>query len=317
MVSTRTMSLSNFELRLRLPISFISSSLCLLLVIAAPLGARGQQSSIDQRPISNLSSARRPHTSFKEITLQRKIDQVFTIDSESPSGDSATTPALNTPFDLRVSVQKVSQFAKPLAAGASGFLPARSAWQEWSSRESPQEAFRKIRDLRSLRPAGSLIDRRPSWLYPDDGCFARAEVAAQELVQLGFPKPNKIFAFGDLEVRSKNALGGLVSWWYHVVPAYKYKGKIIIFDPAIEPQKPLALSEWLQRMTGNTTGEIELAVCDSTALGPDSQCFDDSSLNREKVLKLQAPYLEREWTRLEELGRNPFRELGEHPPWIN
>ena len=44
--------------------------------------------------------------------------------------------------------------------------------------------------------------RRSSWLYPDDGCFARAALAADNLARWSFAPVAKIFVFGDLDVRT-------------------------------------------------------------------------------------------------------------------
>ena len=45
----------------------------------------------------------------------------------------------------------------------------------WSDEISLQENFRKIRDLRFVNQGKNFL-RRLSWLYPDDGCFARADL---------------------------------------------------------------------------------------------------------------------------------------------
>ncbi len=267
-----------------------------------------------------LSAVRNPLHHFDDIAKDHQLSRNFAQGQNSKPDAGADGPStslditLNTPFDLRTSIKKISALEAPLSASLA---PSKSPWQEWTSKDTPLEAFKKIRDQRVLRGAGSLFDRRPTWLYPDDGCFARAEIAAQELIDLGYPVPNKIFAFGDLEVTTHNNSSGYVTWWYHVVPGYKYKGQIIVFDPAIEPQKPLLLSEWVRRMSGRNTSDVEVAVCDNHAIDPDSLCFAGEAHTKASALELQKPYLELEWNRLEELGRNPFSELGENPPWKN
>jgi hypothetical protein len=67
-----------------------------------------------------------------------------------------------------------------------------------------QKSFEFARDEKphtdeALRP------RRATWLYPDDGCFVRAVVAADLISQKSMVQPMKIFAFGTLSVKTANS----------------------------------------------------------------------------------------------------------------
>src|SRR5690606_38024642 len=66
----------------------------------------------------------------------------------------------------------------------------------FSSLSDLQKAFSYVRDLRFLSDNVNNLMRRSTWLYPDDGCFARSAMMVGQLasqVQLA-----KIFVFGEL-----------------------------------------------------------------------------------------------------------------------
>jgi len=187
---------------------------------------------------------------------------------------------------------------------------------DWSGVEmSAQAAFERIRDLRFLNDKNcSNFKRRLSWLYPDDGCFARAALAVKNLDSIQLPKPSKIFAFGNLEVKTTNSPLGRVSWWYHVVPAIRLGTQVIVFDPAIEPLRFLLVEEWVAKM--GSVNNIKIAVCSPETYSPDDQCLgatDSGTL----ALADQSYYLNLEWDRLKTLKRPPESELGDFPPWLN
>ncbi|MCJ8278117.1 MAG: hypothetical protein HRT44_08375 [Bdellovibrionales bacterium] len=70
---------------------------------------------------------------------------------------------------------------------------------EWPSMELIQRRFEQIRDDRFLtRNEGDEFMRRISWLYPDDGCFARAAKFIERADEENYLKPERIFIFGNL-----------------------------------------------------------------------------------------------------------------------
>jgi len=181
----------------------------------------------------------------------------------------------------------------------------------WQSALSPIEVFAWIRDHRGVRHSGEM--RRLSWLYPDDGCFARAELASQELESRFFLKPSKLFIFGNLKVKTPNSPSGEISWWYHVVPAFRSKNRIFVFDPAIQPQRPLLLEEWIKSMDQTLSDDFTLSICHPHTYTPDSDCGDPEVDDR--ALADQATYLNAEESQLSALGLNPERALKDLPPW--
>lgn len=212
------------------------------------------------------------------------------------------TPSTATPVDL----------AKAYGPN-KGNLPAATVWDSQSEMAT---AFTKFRDYRFLeRDSRPGFLRRSSWLYPDDGCFARAALAILNLGKWNYAVPKKVFVFGDLSVSTKNSPSGSVTWWYHVAPLVEVAGEKYVLDPAIEPKNPLRLEDWLARMSKKPE-TLEVAVCGSGAYTPYDACEQDSDGIEAGALGDQGYYLDAEWSRLEELRRDPVNELGELPPWL-
>jgi hypothetical protein len=179
------------------------------------------------------------------------------------------------------------------------------------------ERFARMRDRRWLQTddhPGFL--RRSSWLYPDDGCFARAGLAIMNFAQWALPVPSKIFVFGDLVVKTANSPSGSVSWWYHVAPIVQVGADKYVLDPALEPTHPLKLEDWLAKMSVDVH-RLEVAICASGSYTPDDRCDHVTDGVEAVAAGDQIGYLQDEWFRLEELKRDPTRELGAEPPWLS
>jgi len=175
--------------------------------------------------------------------------------------------------------------------------------------------FEQGRDDRHLIvPNIRDFPRRPSWLYPDDGCFARGGVLSQWLGNHGLTRPSKIFIFGNLAVRTPNSPDGAVYWWYHVVTAVWSGTQMLVLDPAIAPERPLELKEWVMTMTRDSSN-VKLSLCNPYAYVPDSSCLYSGPSSDSVARSNQTEYLRREWNRLINLRRNPWQELGDAPPW--
>jgi hypothetical protein len=177
-----------------------------------------------------------------------------------------------------------------------------------------ESQFRATRDARFMPDTNSFI-RRPSWLYPDDGCWIRAELAAAAAAAAGLPKPYKLFSFGNLTVQTPNAPAGSVSWWYHVVPVVRaVSGEAYVFDPAIDATKPLKWKEWLLKQVRGLP-DVEVTFADSGAYAPFSLAMGDVAPQKSSVVQDMQSYLSDEWWRQTELGRDPITILGYLPPW--
>lgn len=182
---------------------------------------------------------------------------------------------------------------------------------EWDSIQDLNENFKYVRDLKFLRWKGR--ERRTSWLYPDDGCYARAALAVKNLFQEDITVPDKIFVFGNLRLKTRNSLRGYVTWWYHVAPIVKVEDEYFVLDPSVHSSEPLPLKNWLSRI-GNIS-KLKVAICSSGTYGPRSNCGRKTDGKETAARNAQGKYLNLEWNRLINLGRNPERELGDFPPW--
>ncbi len=187
---------------------------------------------------------------------------------------------------------------------------------EWESDTVLLARFEKLRDERWLddRVHPQFL-RRSSWLYPDDGCFARAALAIMNLSKWAFAVPSKIFVFGNLVVKTKNSPDGEVSWWYHVAPVVQLSGQKYVLDPAIESHRPLPLEDWLRTMSTDIS-QLQVAICSSGSYFPSDECNKVTDGVEAEAASDQVSYLADEWQRLEQLSRDPKTELGDLPPWL-
>jgi hypothetical protein len=200
-----------------------------------------------------------------------------------------------------------------------------TSWEKLSFDQLPnwadnqvQEGFRQARDSRYLKlPESPDFSRRASWLYPDDGCFARAALTGQKLAAWGYERPSKLFIFGKLAVKTPNAPGGAVYWWYHVVPVIRSGGEPFVIDPAIDASRALPALAWVKAMVRDPQGlkNAKFSICHSNTYQPYDPCETAAASEEANALVDQRQFLRREWDRLRELGRNPRKELGDSPPW--
>jgi hypothetical protein len=185
----------------------------------------------------------------------------------------------------------------------------------WGSKKLLQERFEALRDMRFLEGKnGEEFPRRVSWLFPDDGCYARAALVNRNAFREFIPIPEKVFAFGNLRVKTGNSPRGRVSWWYHVAPIVEVDSEKYVIDPAIEAKRPLKLKEWLERM--GKPEKIKVAICNTGTYSPSSDCSNETDGMELRAQKVQAHFLNLEWRRLESLGRQAEVELGQEPPWM-
>lgn len=258
--------------------------------------------------VGNLTGAapspiRPPHLSAEEIMrgFLRPASTGFAAPTKIFEGliDSIPFPPENpmeTPMDRKVHISKAS-FAK---------VP------EWNDMGAMLAAFARVRDARTLVDRNEFF-RRPTWLYPDDGCYSRAELMSIRFENQKAPAPAKVFIFGNLLVKTPNTQNGTVEWWYHVVVAYKHQGTIFVIDPSVDPRKIMTLQALAQTL-GNPPN-LEVAVCGAHTYGPTDPCERVKGDPKAQAIEDQKGLFELEWTRLRHLGRNPYKELGDYPPW--
>ncbi len=176
--------------------------------------------------------------------------------------------------------------------------------------------FEFVRDLRFMQGQEKNFLRRMTWLYPDDGCFARAEMAAYLLVDNKFVKPKKIFVFGNLSAKTSNTRSGKVEWWYHVAVTYRVGETAYVFDPSLDPKRPMTLADW-NTGVGGLKNRVTYAICNYATFDPNDSCEKAGEIDSSEALYQEKLFLSREWSRLLELNRIPEKELGDFPPWKN
>lgn len=186
---------------------------------------------------------------------------------------------------------------------------------EWESLEEMQARFMEIRDERFIIANDENFLRRISWLYPDDGCFARAAVFTEKAEEKAITAPDRIFVFGNLEVATANHPSGRVSWWYHTAPIVRVGGDVYVLDAAINPYEPMLVEDWILKQVPDIT-KAEVAYCKPYTYSPYSNCDSPQNSDDDQGIRDQKLYLSYEWSRQEQLGREPNDVLGLYPPWL-
>lgn len=182
------------------------------------------------------------------------------------------------------------------------------------SADSLKKYFELTRDEKILKDTHGRA-RRATWLYPDDGCYARAEIVAQIIEKSQGRRPAKIFAFGNLNAQTVNHPDGYVTWWYHVAALYKSENTYYVLDPAINSSQALSIDNWLKSISPDQAPQI--SVCSTFAYDPSSPCSKSSPQKSHSATSDDSIYLDMEWERIQELHRSPENELGDLPPWKN
>jgi len=173
--------------------------------------------------------------------------------------------------------------------------------------------FELARDLRAFEwDKDPSFDRRPTFLYPDDGCFARAQLMGDTVPAAGLERPTSVFVFGDLEVATENSPYGRVGWWYHVAPIVEVDGDAWVLDPSIDPSGPLLFEDWVA-LQGDA--EATARVCAPGVVTPVSTCFPVEAEVQVDQATIQWLF-GIEWKRQLDLGRDPTVVLGDTPPWL-
>ena len=259
---------------------------------------------------------------FLIAILTAVVTQVATADVTSPSKRSAARQRGVSYLEyvnksLAQTPPKPAPLAKSVLESVQVFGRAKfRPIQTWASTEQLQKNFEAVRDIRWLEDAShENFLRRSTWLFPDDGCYARAALAVANLIIWKQPAPDKVFAFGDLTAYTQNTPDGQVTWWYHVAPVVSVKGVRYVLDPAIDAGRPLTLEKWLARMSPYPK-QLHVAICGSGSYGPDDVCEYTSDGQENLALEEQAYFLDEEWERLRDLKRDPVQELGDSPPWL-
>jgi hypothetical protein len=196
------------------------------------------------------------------------------------------------------------------------------ALPDWGSREAIDRAFVVLRGERFLFQRDMPdFARRISWLFPNDGCFARAYTGAQLLRDKGLSELRQVFIF-DAKILAKPKWryghpNGL-PWNYHVALAARAGSEVFVLDPATELERILPLQEWLDRFVVDRQG-MNASICGPLTFGPNADCAMESPSSATPGGKTPAQWAEHfvflEWNALGTQGHDPRKLLGDNPPW--
>ncbi|MEK2689364.1 protein-glutamine glutaminase family protein [Bdellovibrio sp. GT3] len=247
-------------------------------------------STVGSTAFAGLSASRLANESYQSAKIRSRIGTFALADQDFFSSS-------NSPESL----------SKPLSQLDISKIPDVGSYEDLLAN------FKFIRDSYFMKDGQT--PRRLTWLYPDDGCYARAELAAEKLIEIKKSTPKKVFAFGSLLAQTKNSPYGHVEWWYHVAVVYRVQGTAYVLDPALNPQQPMTLKQWDVAIGGRNTN-INYSICSKDTFDPDDICTNPNPVNEDFAAKEQSYFFPDEWNRLLELGRNPEQELGNRPPWL-
>jgi hypothetical protein len=285
-----------------------SSILVLVMCSLFPLAAKAQ-------PDIDCKSARAIPPNVDEKTVNETCRARAAAERAKAGGPAAIN--VSNVFDARTNV------AGATTALASATVPT------WTDADILAQ-FASTRDTRYMTTSDHPgFQRRISWMYPDNGCFARAEQVNVRVVAAGKARPAKLFVFGaynrgaDLHVSTSNATSGSVNWQYHVVPVVKNSaGEPIVFDAALSPCRPLPWKDWLLLMApdlsfyDNLAANNGITVASSGAYAPYSLVTGEQPHEQESLNDQIVSFLPAEWYRQEtDMGRDPNVVLGSSPPW--
>jgi len=202
----------------------------------------------------------------------------------------------------------------------------------WPNYKTIKDNFEKLRNISYFKEKDNMkFLRRISWLYPDDGCWTRASAVIRDLFgplknfANDFPRPSKIFVFGNLCVNTTNNSDGYVAWWYHTAPIVKDEQtkQIYILDPAVDPSMPLTIETWIKMISANTdvcaqkSAHVQqFNICNGYGSGPLNKC-DDTYQSETFSILYQPNFQYEERQRQIELGRDVDTVLGDMPPWLH
>jgi len=167
------------------------------------------------------------------------------------------------------------------------------------------------------------FERRITWLYPNDGCWIRAELYSSLILKFlneeypnhSFEAPKKHFAFGDLWTKSINApplMDEWVFWGWHVAPIVRLNdGNLYVLDPALRGNA-IPKEEWYALMTQKPSSFVSgFVTCDADTYREFNSCFKPKKNTDEDTKCENENYMYLEWNRQIALSRDPKKVLGE------
>ena len=167
----------------------------------------------------------------------------------------------------------------------------------------------KVRVLRKYtNPNPGNFRRRAPWLFPVDGCYAKAAHISAVASSMGHSRPGKVFAFGNLQYSTPFARNGRITYWsYHMAASYRIGSVVYVIDPTITSKKVMPLVEWVKLISKEPQG-VRVKLCDANSYSPYSKCL--GGRGNGAYLGHMRGVLQQEWSHLIKLGYSPDAMLG-------
>lgn len=160
--------------------------------------------------------------------------------------------------------------------------------------------------------------RRISWLYAEDGCFARAQHFGKKIVELVrrqnnnaiFNDPFKHYMFGSLvsHVKEMGKKIREVTWDNHVAPIGKLRDNALyILDPLVS-NRPMKRDEYHSALESTGSKIKGYVTCQPDTYGHEDDCFNPDKMEAEKLKthnELTSMHLMIEWSMQRPQGRDP------------
>jgi hypothetical protein len=295
------------------------------LLIPALAGA-AEPAASEETPAIDCSSAAPPIVDYKTLNrvCRARAAKERAAKSTALTDEPALASAAVAAADVMASRMTLAAMEQHLR---TAYIPS------WSDGDILAH-FATSRDARYMEMSNVPdFPRRISWMYPDDGCFARADQVDVRVAQAGKTRPYKLFVFGRasefeplLRFYTDNAPTGVVKWTYHVAPVVRNSAnEVVVLDAALSPCRPLPWKEWLELMVddlgifadiGGLDSEKGLTLADSFAYDPYSVPYGEPSHEAQSRTYVEGYLLWMEWSRQEyQMGRDPYVVLGASPPW--
>lgn len=129
-------------------------------------------------------------------------------------------------------------------------LACLCSWLWWWLRCPPPSTAQQVFDAMSATSCDPLTVPSPCipFLYPDDGCWARAHEMCRLMISMGL-SPRKVWIQGSLYVSTRNNPNCHVWWGWHVAPTLCVRGprwfrtQPMVIDPSLFT-KPVSEANW-------------------------------------------------------------------------
>jgi hypothetical protein len=161
-------------------------------------------------------------------------------------------------------------------------------WPWWWFRCVSATTAQQVFDAMSATSCNPLTVPPPCipFLYPDDGCWARAHEMCRLMINMGL-SPRKVWIEGNLHVNTKNNPQCFVEWGWHVAPTLCVRGSgTMVIDPSLFTT-PVSKAAW-KGVQGDPAATLTETDASDYFWGGTDPTYTDTNFQLNKYrLKLQ------------------------------